>query len=318
MPPEEDGGGDGVKQPRISHRPVLLQSVIERLAPGPGMVFVDGTVGSGGHFGAVLPRLVPGGIAIGIDRDEQALLRTRAAIERLKLEGVAWHLKHAAFSELRRVVAGFGLFEVDLAMLDCGISSEQLDDPERGFSFLRDGPLDMRQDRRQTLTAAQVVNEYPEPELERILRDFGEERFAGKLAGAICSSRRERAITTTSQLAGIVAAVVPARGGKSHPATRTFQALRIEVGGEVAQLRAVMPDLAGLLSDGGRLGVITFHSLEDRVVKASLRPFSRHGGRTDWQVNQVGRVEKPSREEIESNPRARSAKLRVYQKKMLS
>lgn len=281
------------------------------------MVYVDGTVGSGGHFGAVVPRLAPGGIAIGIDRDESALLRTRAAIERLKLKGVAWHLVHATFGELRRVVAGFGLFEVDLALLDCGVSSEQLEDPERGFSFLRDGPLDMRQDRSQILTAAQVVNEYPAADLQRILREYGEERYASELAGAICSARRERAITTTSQLAGIVAGVVRKRG-KSHPATRTFQALRIEVGGEIGQLRAVMPDIAGLLSDGGRLGVITFHSLEDRVVKASLRPFSRHGGRTDWQLNQRGKVIQPSQAEVQSNPRARSAKLRVYQKKMLS
>ena len=220
-PPEADGGGDGPDAPVISHRPVLLQQVIEHLAPGPGMVYVDGTVGSGGHFGAVALRLAPGGIAIGIDRDETALLRTRAAIGRLRLEGVAWHLVHATFGELRRVVAGFGLSEVDLALLDCGVSSEQLDDPERGFSFLRDGPLDMRQDRSQTLTAAQVVNEYPEESLARILRDFGEERRASQLAGAICSARRQRAITTTSQLAGIVAGVVGKRGGKSHPATRT-------------------------------------------------------------------------------------------------
>ena len=129
MPPEADGGGDGPDAPVVSHRPVLLQRVIEHLAPGPGMVYVDGTVGSGGHFGAVAPRLAPGGIAIGIDRDKTALLRTRAAIERLQLKGVAWHLVHATFAELRRVVAGFGLYEVDLALLDCGVSSEQLEDP---------------------------------------------------------------------------------------------------------------------------------------------------------------------------------------------
>lgn len=282
------------------------------------MVYLDLTLGSAGHYGAVAPRLVPDGIAIGIDRDEQALLRAQAAIERLKLKGVACHLVQATFSAVRRVVARFELTEVDLALLDCGVSSEQLDDPERGFSFLRDGPLDMRQDRRQALTAAQVVNEYPAAALERILREYGEERHASRLADAICSARSERAITTTSQLAAIVAAVVPWRGGKSHPATRTFQALRIEVGDEVGQLRAVLPELAELLSDGGRLGVITFHSLEDRVVKESLRPFSRHGERTDWQVNQLGRVIKPSRGEIQSNPRARSAKLRVFQKRKLT
>lgn len=227
------------------------------------------------------------------------------------------HLIHASFGELRRVVDALRLETVDRILLDLGVSLNQLVDPERGFSFLSDGPLDMRQDLSQELTAAEVVNTYPPGRLLEILREYGEERQARRIVQAIVERRKLAPIERTLELAQLVADTVPGPRGRTHPATRTFQALRIEVGDELQQLRSVLPQAAELLSVEGRLAVITFHSLEERVLKEALRPYGRHGGRTDWQLVMVGGPVLPSQTEVRSNPRSRSAKLRVYSKQRL-
>ena len=296
------------------HVPVLLQPVLDGLVPGPGKVFCDLTLGGAGHFIEVAGRISPGGIAVGVDRDEQALKRARVKLETVSLERVEIHLVHSGFGEIKGIFSQLGLKTADCVLLDLGLSSDQLDDPERGFSFQHDGRLDMRQDRRQELTAEEVVNGYPVVDLKRILREYGEERYAGRIAEAIGQGRGRRRITTTRELAELVAGVVPGRRGKSHPATRTFQAIRIEVGDELGQIRECLAGVADLLAIGGRLAVITFHSLEDRTVKGSLRPWGRHGGRGDWQVVQRGRTIQPDQDEIRGNPRSRSAKLRVFEK----
>jgi 16S rRNA (cytosine1402-N4)-methyltransferase len=308
LPPQEHGPASA------GHVPVLLQAVVEHLALEPGLVYVDGTVGSAGHYSAVAHRIGPGGVAIGIDRDASALERARRRIAAERISGVECSLVHASFDELERVVTQSGHQDVDRVLLDLGVSSEQLDDPGRGFSFLQDGPLDMRQDRRQSLTAGDVVNGYPGAELEHILREFGEERMARRIAAAIVAHRTRQPIDTTRQLAAVVESVLPRRPGRSHPATRTFQALRMYVGGEVDQLRQGLVQAAELLKLGGRLAVITFHSGEERLVKQTLRQFSRHAGRSDWVLVQVGGVIEPDPAEVRANARSRSAKLRVYQK----
>lgn len=299
------------------HQPVLLQSVLKLLALQPGLSFVDGTLGSGGHTSAVLPRIAPGGFALGLDRDKTALERATNRITKAMKEDVEWHGVLSPFSELTRVVTRFGIEEIDRVLLDLGLSSDQLADAKRGFSFLADGPLDMRQDLSSELTAAEVVNDWPQGELAGIIFDYGGERHSRKIAGAIVEARRTKVITGTTQLAEIITTAYPGKRGKIHPATRTFQAIRMVVGNEIAELKAVLDQAPRLLSEGGRLAIITFHSLEEKLVKQCLRPFSRHGTRTDWQLNQLGRTVVPSREETLVNPRARSAKLRVYEKKML-
>jgi 16S rRNA (cytosine1402-N4)-methyltransferase len=282
-------------------------------------VYVDGTVGSAGHYSAVAGRIGPGGVAIGLDRDDAALERARARIGSADLKddlaGVDCVLVHASFSELERVVTRLGHVEVDRVLLDLGVSSPQLDEPERGFSFLQDGPLDMRQDRRQSLTAGDVVNSYSAAELERIFRELGEERLARRIADAIVASRTSHPLRSTRELAAVVESVIPRRPGRSHPATRTFQALRMHVGDELGQLASGLEQAARLLRVGGRLAVITFHSLEDRAVKQALRPFSRHAGRADWVLVLVSGVVEASVEEMRANPRSRSAKLRVWEKR---
>ena len=299
------------------HQPVLLQSVLKLLALQPGLSFVDCTLGSGGHTSAVLPRIAPGGIALGFDRDKAALERATKRITKAMKEDVEWHGVLSPYSELTRVVTRFGIEEIDRVLLDLGLSSDQLADAKRGFSFLADGPLDMRQDLSSELTAAEVVNDWPQEELAGIIYEYGGERHSRKIAGAIVEARRTKVITGTTELARIITTAYPGRRGKIHPATRTFQAIRMVVGNEIAELKQVLDQAPRLLSDGGRLAIITFHSLEEKLVKQCLRPFSRHGSRTDWQLNQLGRTVVPSREETASNPRARSAKLRVYEKKML-
>ncbi len=302
----------------LRHKPVLLQQVIGSLALEPGLVYLDGTMGSAGHYSAVVSRLVPGGIAIGIDRDQSAIERAQARVDELQLTEVEMRLVHAEFAELERVVYEVGLEHVDRVLLDLGLSSDQLDDPGRGFSFLHDGPLDMRQDRSQALTAEVVVNDYPADRLEQILRDYGDERHSHRIVRAIVDARDRGRIEGTLELASLIEEAVPGRRGKSHPATRSFQAIRMEVGGEVRQLEEGIRQAVELLSDAGRLAVITFHSLEDRIVKRTLRPYGRHGGRRDWQVNMLGRVIEPDEEEVRGNPRSRSAKLRVYEKRLMT
>jgi 16S rRNA (cytosine1402-N4)-methyltransferase len=302
---------------RTRHEPVLLKQVVELLALGPGQVFVDCTLGGAGHFTAIAPRLAPGGIAIGIDRDALAIKRAQAVIEAVDLSGVGVKLIHASFSELERVVPSVGVDRIDRVLLDLGLSSDQLDDPKRGFSFLRDGPLDMRQNAAQGLTAEEVVNDYSPAELLEILQDYGEERHSQRIVQAIVDERRQAPILSTRQLADIIVRAVPGQRGRTHPATRTFQALRIEVGGEVDEVLEGLPQAARMLSIGGLLAVITFHGLEERLVKDALRPYTRHGDATtnkEWILVRQGGVSKADRDELRRNPRSRSAKLRVFQK----
>ena len=315
--------GDG-QEPAggFHHKPVLLQQVIEALALDRGLVFVDSTVGSAGHFSAVVRRIMPGGSAIGIDRDESALERARIRLETEGLAGPDIHLVHASFAELERVLVGKGFEVMDRLLLDLGLSSDQIDDPGRGFSFRLDGPLDMRQDRRSELTAAVVVNTYSQAELERVISEYGEERFARRIAAAIVERRRQQAIDSTLTLSEIVASVMPRGGGKTHPATRTFQALRIEVGGELRQLEEGLPQAVRRLSSDGLMAIISFHSLEDKVIKRVLRPYGRHekeeGRARGWMVVQRGAVVYPEHSEVRENPRARTARLRVFQKMVVA
>ncbi len=286
---------------------------MEALALGPGLVCCDLTLGGGGHLGEMARRIEPGGVIVAVDRDLDAIARAKKQMLAVSRR-VEIRLVHGSFGHLKSIMARQGLTCADRSLLDLGVSSDQIDDPGRGFSFLHDGPLDARQDRSQELTAAIVVNTYPADELERILREYGEERYAKRIAQAIVERRREQPFSNTLELAEVITATVPGSRGRVHPATRTFQAIRMEVGDEVGELTRCLPQAAELLSDGGRMAIITFHSVEDRVVKQALRPYGRHAGRTDWQLVRRGRVMRPSAEEVRGNPRSRSAKLRVFEK----
>jgi len=299
---------------RSRHTAVLLKSVVDQLAPKPGLVCCDLTLGAAGHFTALARELAPAGVMIGIDRDSRAIEQARVKLEAVSFERVEMHLVQGSFGEIGEIMARLELEHADRVLMDLGLSSDQLAASGRGFSFMRDERLDMRQDESQALTAAQVVNEYSAADLTRVIAEYGEERHAGAIVQAILGQRRQQPIERTGELAAIIARAAGARRGRIHPATRTFQALRMEVNDEEGQLRRCLPQVAELLSIGGRLAIITFHSVEDRIVKGSLKPYGRHGARTDWQVVRLGRVIRPDAAEIRGNPRSRSAKLRVYQK----
>jgi 16S rRNA (cytosine1402-N4)-methyltransferase len=251
---------------------------------------------------------------VGVDRDSRAIEQARVKLEAVSIERVEMHLVQGSFGEIGEIMTRLELKHADRVLMDLGLSSDQLAASGRGFSFLRDERLDMRQDESQALTAGQVVNEYSAADLTRVIREYGEERRAGAIVEAIMVRRRRQPIERTGELVEIIERVAGARRGRTHPATRTFQALRMEVNDEEGQLRRCLPQVAELLSIGGRLAIITFHSVEDRIVKGSLKPFGRRGNRTDWQVVRLGRVLRPDAAEIRGNPRSRSAKLRVYQK----
>jgi len=303
------------------HVPVMLEEVLAWLAPRPGGVYVDATVGGGGHAEAILAQIVPGGLLIGIDRDPEALA---VAARRLARFGAAVQLRHANYAAIRQVVAEVGIEAVDGIVMDLGASSLQLEAPERGFSFLRAGPLDMRMDRSEPRTAADLVNTLSQDALADLIRRYGEERWARRIARAIVA---HRPLTTTDALAAVVAAAIPRRAWPRgvHPATRTFQALRIAVNRELEHLERALPDAVGTLREGGRLCVITFHSLEDRLVKHTFLRLSRGctcppgsptctcGGRR-WLRVLTRRPQTPSADELARNPRARSAKLRVAER----
>jgi len=282
-----------------------LSQVVEFLDPQPGEIFVDGTVGGGGHASALLERLQPGGLLLGLDRDEEALA---AASERLRPFGAAVRLVRARFSQLPDVLVQEGFRRIDGLLLDLGVSSYQLENPERGFSYQVDGPLDMRFDREDGLTAADIVNTWPEGELARIIREYGEERWASRIARFIIRARRRGPITSTGELVEIIKDAIPARARRSgpHPAKRTFQALRIAINDELGELQRLLSRLPEVLSPGGRVAVISFHSLEDRLVKRAFKGLSP-------QVLEI-LTPKPvvaTPEEIARNPRARSARLRA-------
>jgi 16S rRNA (cytosine1402-N4)-methyltransferase len=252
------------------HIPVLLEETLHWLDPRPGGVYVDATVGAGGHAEAILERIAPAGRLIGLDRDEAALAAARSRLQRF---GEAAVLVRANYAAITEVLGAEGLHEVDGILFDLGASSMQFDDPVRGFSFHLPGPLDMRMDRRQKTTAADLVNGLPERELADLIWRYGEERFSRRIARAIASARP---VATTVELAAIVARSVPGRWPRGrHPATRTFQALRIAVNDELEALAAALPELRDALVPGGRLGVITYHSGEDRIVKNAFREWAR-------------------------------------------
>lgn len=285
------------------HQPVLLSEVISYLKPEPNDLLIDGTVGLGGHAEVLLARVLPGGRLLGIDRDANNL---EIARERLSRFGDNVVLVHDSYANAKSHAAHHGFDSVNGILLDLGFSSVHVDDPTRGFSFAHDGPLDMRYDQSQTLTVEVIVNEWSQDELARIFRQLGEDPRARQAAEAIVVCRKDKRIETTAQLVQCLASALP-RQGRTHGATRMFQALRIAVNDELGELERALPDLVDLLAPGGRIAIISFHSLEDRLVKQFLK------SRTDLHlVNK--HVITPSQEEVRKNPRARSAKLRVAEK----
>ena len=305
------------------HVSVLLDECIEALNIKPEGIYVDGTLGGAGHSSRIAAKLTTGRL-IGIDRDTVALT---AAEKRLEPYMDRVTLVHSDFSELKNVLSRLNIEKVDGILLDLGVSSPQLDDGARGFSYMADAPLDMRMNREDPVTAHTVVNTWPYEELRRILYDYGEERYAPQIAAAICRRREERAIETTLELVDIIRSAMPAAAlrEKQHPAKRSFQAIRIAVNDELGDLEKVLDAAIPALNPGGRLAIITFHSLEDRIVKNAMAAAAKGCtcppnfpvcvcGKTP-QVKVLTR--KPitsSDEELNRNPRARSAKLRVCEK----
>lgn len=309
---------------KFSHVSVLLRECIEALNIKPDGIYVDCTAGGGGHSLEIVKRLTAGGRLIAIDRDEDAL---RAAGARLADYADRVTFVHSNYAMLQSVLADLGIPKADGVLADLGVSSYQLDTAERGFSYMQDAPLDMRMDREQPLSARDVVNTYSEEELRRILYDFGEEKFARNIAANIVKKRSERPIETTLELAELVKASMPktAREGGHHPAKRTFQAIRIEVNSELSSIPPALDAAVHALNPGGRIAVITFHSLEDRLVKQKFAALS--SGCTcprEFPVCVCGKkpvvrviTKKPvtaGEDELEVNPRSRSAKLRVAEK----
>jgi len=291
------------KETGILHIPVMLNEVIEGLDVRVGGIYVDATVGTGGHAEAIL-KSAEGCVLIGIDRDERAI-----EIAGQRLSGYNVHLIRDGFSNIVNIVRSLGYEEVDGILLDLGVSTIQLKEEGRGFSFLKDEPLDMRMDRRQSLTASDIVNTYPEDALAAVIYRYGEERLSRRIARAIVKARQKGRIESCRELAGIIERTVGYRG-RIHPATRTFQALRIEVNKELDELSTAIDGGSGLLRDGGRFCVLSYHSLEDRIVKNAFKRLAKKG-----LFNIITRKPlRPSDEEKMMNPSSRSAKLRVAEK----
>lgn len=305
------------------HVSVLLNECIDGLNIKPDGIYVDGTLGGAGHSSQIAARLTTGRL-IGIDRDPVAL---KAAGERLAPYADRVTLVHANFCDMAQVLKNLDIPGVDGILLDLGVSSPQLDDGARGFSYMADAPLDMRMNSNDSLSAETVVNTWPQDELKRILYNYGEERYAPQIAAAICRRRSEKTIETTLELVDIIRSAMPpaALREKQHPAKRSFQAIRIAVNDELGAVEKIMEDAVGLLNPGGRLAIITFHSLEDRIVKNGMAEAAK--GCTcppNFPVCVCGKKPKvklvsrkpiiSGEEELEMNPRARSAKLRVCEK----
>jgi 16S rRNA (cytosine1402-N4)-methyltransferase len=306
----------GQESAPAGHVPVLLGEVLSFLFPEgarPGGTFCDATVGLGGHAAAILTACGPSGRLIGLDRDAEAL---RAAEVALAPFTGRVTLVHAAFSRVGAVLVELGLppGTVTGMLVDLGVSSPQLDRPERGFSFRHDGPLDMRMDQGSGETVAELLGRVSETELARMLRDYGEERFAGRIARNILEAQDRGELASTGALAAVVARAVPSHERHKNPATRTFQALRIVVNRELEELDAFLDQAAGCLAPGGRLCVISFHSLEDRMVKRRFRRWASDDFAGPRFRILTRRIVLPTDEEQERNPRARSAKLRVAER----
>ncbi|HEY9149851.1 MAG: 16S rRNA (cytosine(1402)-N(4))-methyltransferase RsmH [Gammaproteobacteria bacterium] len=304
-----------------AHRPVLLEEVLAGLNIRPDGVYLDGTFGRGGHSHAILECLGPDGRLIAIDRDPRAV----AMAEQTAARDARFHIERGAFAMLGQLAANLGLQgRIDGILLDLGVSSPQLDDAQRGFSFLQDGPLDMRMDPDSGASAAQWLAQAGESEIVRVLKVYGEERFAKRIARAIVQQREEAPLVTTRQLAELVAAAVPVREKHKHPATRSFQAIRIFINHELEELESVLPQTVDALTPGGRLAVISFHSLEDRMVKRFIRreyqgepqprglPLMGHGH--EPRLRPVGKAIRATEQEVQENPRSRSAVLRIAER----
>ena len=301
------------------HITVLLQEAVEGLAIKPDGIYVDGTFGRGGHSRLVLASLGPQGRLIAFDRDPVAVAAGQA------VDDPRFELVHAPFSDFAEALAERGVTQVDGVLLDLGVSSPQLDEAERGMSFRFDAPLDMRMDTTRGMTAAEWLAEASVADITRVLREYGEERFAYEIAKALIAARTGGAIATTGQLAALVEKTVWTREPGQHPATRTFQALRIFVNQELEELSLVLPQVVAALAAGGRLVVISFHSLEDRIVKRFMRDASRPpqlparlpvraADMPKPKLALVGKAVRPSDEEVSANPRSRSAVMRVAER----
>ncbi len=311
------------KQNNFRHKSVLLNETVYGLNIKPDGIYVDGTLGGGGHSYELCKNL-ESGLLIGIDQDEAAIA---AATERLKEFAGKFRAVRSNYSEIKEILLSQNIEAVDGIMLDLGVSSYQLDTPERGFSYREDAPLDMRMDTRQTKTARDIVNNYSESELFRVIRDYGEDHFAKNIAKHIVRRREIKPIETTFELNEVIKAAIPAklRENTGHPSKRTFQAIRIELNRELEVLRETLEILPGLLKPGGRISIITFHSLEDRIVKTA---FSRAEkpctcppefpicvcGKKSLGKQLTRKPILPSEAEMEANPRAKSAKLRIFEK----
>lgn len=309
----------------FKHKSVLLEDTIEGLNVKPDGIYVDGTLGGAGHAREVCKKLSAQGRFIGIDQDQDAII---AASERLAAYPQATIIR-SNYCYMVPELAARGITKVNGILLDLGVSSYQLDNEERGFTYRVDAPLDMRMDQRQTLTASDIVNGYEEKELYRIIRDYGEDKFAKNIAKHIVAARQLKPITTTGELTEIIRGSIPMKMQvkSGHPAKRTFQAIRIELNRELDVLRDSLDGMIDLLDDGGRLCIITFHSLEDRIVKAIFRKNENPCTcPSDFPVCVCGKRSKgkvitrkpilPSEEEMEENPRSKSAKLRIFERKL--
>ena len=309
----------------FNHVSVLLHEAVDELQVKPSGIYVDGTLGGGGHSYEICKRLDSEGRLIGIDQDAEAL---EAAQKRLGEFKDRITLVKSNYERTGEVLRELGIEKVDGIILDLGVSSYQLDNAERGFSYREDAPLDMRMDREQTMSAKEIVNGYSQEELFRVIREYGEERYAGSIARNICRQREKKVIETTFELVDIIRTSMPAKAknGKGHPAKRTFQAIRMECNRELDVLGEALENMVDLLNDGGRLAIITFHSLEDRLVKTSFRRYENPCVcPPDFPICVCGRKSKgkvitrkpriPSAEETDTNTRAKSAKLRVFEKR---
>ena len=308
----------------FKHVSVLLQETVDGLNVKPDGIYVDGTLGGGGHSYEVCTRLGAKGSIIGIDQDEAAI---EAASIRLKDFGEKVTIVRSNYCDMKSRLHELGIDKVDGIMLDLGVSSYQLDTADRGFSYREDAPLDMRMDQRSEMTARDIVNDYSEMDLYRVIRDFGEDKFAKNIARHIVRERAKRPIETTGELTEVIRHAIPMKFQKKtgHPAKRTFQAIRIELNRELDVLRDSLDDMIDMLNPGGRLCIITFHSLEDRIVKSAFKKNENPCTcPSDFPVCVCGKVSKgrvitrkpilPSEEEMEVNSRSKSAKLRIFER----
>ncbi|NLU53748.1 MAG: 16S rRNA (cytosine(1402)-N(4))-methyltransferase RsmH [Clostridiaceae bacterium] len=310
----------------FEHKPIMLDECVEFLNIRPDGTYVDGTLGGGGHSSEILKRLGKDGLLIGIDQDENAIKAAERKLSSVETQG-KFVIEHTNFENIREVVKKHKKDSVDGIILDLGVSSHQLDEGERGFSYRHDAPLDMRMDRNNPLDASTIVNTWSQEELASIIREYGEEKWASRIAEFIVRNRKTQKISTTGQLADIIKTAIPAAARREgpHPAKRTFQAIRIAVNRELEVLEKVLEDVTDILRPGGRIVIITFHSLEDRIVKKAFQKLAQScicpkdlpqcvcGIKPKLKIITRKPVT-PSEEELEENPRARSAKLRVAEK----